>query len=806
MTQTAVTKVLESAIRNLALSSHQLGPQLDDASIQDALDVAGYSSTFIGQDRAKAALGFAIGMDMPGYNLYVMGEPALGRFTLVQDILQTAASEKETPEDWCYLNNFDDERTPQTLRLLPGEGRVLVKKLEALIDELLDTFPAAFDNPGYQRKKKAIHATFDSKYEAAIALVERKALEKQVVLYEENGAVSFSPVIDGKPLDDGEFANLPDDKRQFFYELVSELETILNEQLLELPQWKRELSENLRTLRRETIEQAIKPLLKQLEHDYATELGILRYLREMKPELVKAVLELLPEELETDKVEEIDFRSIFVSDFVPNVLVHHELMSGAPIVFEANPSYGNLFGRVEYSSAQGSLYTNYRMIRPGALHKANGGYLILDADRLLMQPQVWDALKLALKTGEIVIDTLSEHAVTNSTIITPKAIPLNVKVVLLGSRDLYYLVQDVDDEFNELFRVLADFEAYLPYNPQTLKYMSLQLQDQIQQLDGGALTACGLKQLLTFSFRQAEHQRKLSARFADVLELVREACYYANQHDDAEVSAKHIQLALEGKQYRTGRISESFLEDIQEGQILIDTDGLSVGKINGLTVLEIGDTAFGTPARISATVYPGSSGVTDIEREVELGKAIHSKGVMLLTGYLGAKYAREFPLTLSANIAMEQSYGLIDGDSASLAEVCALISAICNVPIKQSLAVTGSINQHGQVQAIGGVNEKVEGFFRLCQSRGLTGQQGVVIPASNQLHLVLHEDVIAAVAAGQFHVYVVRTVDEALELLTGLQAGEKNAKGQYPKKTLNALTMQRLSKIAELVNGASEDE
>ena len=444
-------------------------------------------------------------------------------------------------------------------------------------------------------------------------------------------------------------------KRQFFYELVSELETILNEQLLELPQWKRELSENLRTLRRETIEQAIKPLLKQLEHDYATELGILRYLREMKPELVKAVLELLPEELETDKVEEIDFRSIFVSDFVPNVLVHHELMSGAPIVFEANPSYGNLFGRVEYSSAQGSLYTNYRMIRPGALHKANGGYLILDADRLLMQPQVWDALKLALKTGEIVIDTLSEHAVTNSTIITPKAIPLNVKVVLLGSRDLYYLVQDVDDEFNELFRVLADFEAYLPYNPQTLKYMSLQLQDQIQQLDGGALTACGLKQLLTFSFRQAEHQRKLSARFADVLELVREACYYANQHDDAEVSAKHIQLALEGKQYRTGRISESFLEDIQEGQILIDTDGLSVGKVNGLTVLEIGDTAFGTPARISATVYPGSSGVTDIEREVELGKAIHSKGVMLLTGYLGAKYAREFP----ADVVCEHCDGTV---------------------------------------------------------------------------------------------------------------------------------------------------
>ncbi len=806
MTSPQVSKIADAICRSHALSAAQLGPLLDENQLAAALDISGCSSSFIGQDRAKAALQFAVGMDMPGYNLYVMGEQALGRFTLVQDILQQAASEKATPDDWCYLNNFDDERTPQTLRLLPGEGRVLVKKIEALIDELLDTFPAAFDNPGYQRKKKAIAGTFDDKYEAAISMVESIALEKQVVLYEENGNVSFSPVIDGKPLDDAEFAKLPDERRQYFYGLVEELETILNEQLLELPQWKREMSEQLRALRRDTIEQAIKPLLKQLEHDYADELGVLRYLREMKPELVKATLELLPEELDADKAEEMDLRSLFIGDFVPNVLVHHELMSGAPIVFEANPSYGNLFGRVEYSSAQGALYTNYRMIRAGALHKANGGYLILDADRLLAQPQVWDSLKLALKTGEIVIDTLSDHAVSNATIITPKAIPLNVKIVLLGSRDLYYLVQDVDDEFTELFRVLADFESYLPLELQTMRDMSLQIQDQIQQQGLAGLAMDGFKRLLQFSFRDAEHQRKLSARFADVLELVREACYYALQQDAEVLTAQHVQQALDGKQYRTGRISEAFLEDIQEGQILIDTDGLAVGKINGLTVLEIGDTAFGTPARISATVYPGSNGVIDIEREVELGKAIHSKGVLLLTGYLGAKYAQDFPLTLSANIAMEQSYGQIDGDSASLAEVLVLISAITGVPLRQDLAITGSINQHGQVQAIGGVNEKIEGFFKLCHSRGLTGQQGVVIPCSNQLNLVLADEVTAAVAAGTFHIYTVRTVDQALQLLTGLEAGERNAKGQYPKKTLNALTRQKLQQLAELVNGSAEDE
>ncbi|MBV2129572.1 Lon protease family protein [Arsukibacterium indicum] len=788
-----------------ALEPAHLGPILADAQIEQALTTAELVPGFIGQDRAKSALAFAIGMDMPGYNLYVMGEPALGRFTLVQDILQHAAAEKATPMEWCYLNNFEDERVPNTLRLLPGDGRLLVKKLEALIDELLDTFPAAFDNPGYQRKKKAIARQFDDKYEQAIERVEKTALEKKVVLYEDNGAVSFSPIIDGKPLDDSEFSKMTDEQRQYFYSLVSELETVLNDALLELPRWKRELSENLRTLRKETIEQAIKPMLKEMEHDYSTELGVLKYLKEMRPHLVKAVLELLPDESDSEKQEEIDSREIFVEEFVPNVLVHHETMSGAPIIFEPNPSYGNLFGRVEYNSSSGALYTNYRMIRPGALHKANGGYLILDADRLLSQASVWDALKLALKSGEVVIDTLSEHAVTNSTIITPRAIPLNVKVVLLGSRDLYYLVQEVDEEFNELFRVLADFEHYLPYNEQTLSYMSRQIQLQMQQLNINQLTRCGLRQLLQFSFRQAEHQRKLSARFADVLELVREACYYAAQNDSDCLNESHVQQALQGKQHRTGRISEGFLEDIQEGQILIDTEGLAIGKINGLTVLEIGDTAFGTPARVSATVFAGSSGVIDIEREVELGKAIHSKGVLLLTGYLGAKYARQFPLTLCANIAMEQSYGHIDGDSASLAEVCALISAITDIPIKQSLAVTGSINQHGQVQAIGGVNEKIEGFFRLCQSRGLTGEQGVIIPASNQLNLVLRAEVIAAVAEQKFHIYVVKTVDEALSLLTGEDAGEMNRRGQYPKKSVNGRAMQRLAEIAELVNGSLDE-
>lgn len=796
---------MTNTVHPLSLLPSQLAPQFKQHLITQALAHQQLKAGFIGQDRAKTALDFAIGMDMPGYNLYVMGEPALGRFTLVQEILQQAAAQKPTPDEWCYLNNFDDERVPDILRLSPGEGKKLVKKLETLIDDLLGTFPAAFDNPGFQRKKKAIARNFDQKYDTAIARVEKEALTKQVILVEDNGAVGFSPIIDGKPVNDQESANLTEQQRQQFYEVVTELEITLHEQLLELPKWKRELSEQQRELRKDTIEQAIKPMLKQLEHDYSAQLGVQRYIREMRSHLVKAVLEFLPDESDAEKQEENDNREFFIEEFVPNVLVNFEQMSGAPIIFEPNPSYGNLFGRVEYSSAGNSLYTNSRMIRSGALHRANGGYLILDADRLLTQPAVWDALKQALKSGELVIDTLSDHAVTNSTIITPKPIPLNLKLVLLGSRDLYYLIQDVDEEFNELFRVLADFEHYLPFTEQTLSDMTLQIKQQMQQLNIAELSSGGLTQLLNFSFRQAEHQYKLSARFADVLELVREACYYASQQQQQTLTAEHVQQALQGKQYRTGRISESFLEDIQEGQILIDTTGVAVGKVNGLTVLEIGDTAFGTPARISATVFAGSSGVVDIEREVELGKAIHSKGVLLLTGYLGAKYARNFPLTLSANIAMEQSYGHIDGDSAALAEICVLLSAITDIPLKQSLAITGSINQHGQVQAIGGVNEKIEGYFRLCQSRGLTGEQGVIIPASNQINLVLNADVIAAVKQQQFHIYVVKTVDEALALLTGLDVGVANKRGQYPKRSVNGRVLSRLETIAEIVNGSLDD-
>lgn len=762
--------------------------------------------TFIGQQRAQSALDFALGMDLPGYNTFVMGEAALGRFTMVKDKLEAHSKTKPTPNEWLYVNNYDDHRKPIALFMQPGQSKELADDIDEFLDEVADTFPAAFDNPGYQRKKKSIDKEFDNKYDAAITAVAELAAKKSVALIEESNQVAFAPVIDGKQLDDAEFAALDEKVQEHFFDAIEKLEDDLIEALIELPRWKRESSEKLRNLKKQTVETATKPLLKKLELKYASHIGVIRYLKDVRTEIVDAVLEWLDDSGSEENKDEFDHRGMLNDFFAPNILVEYKDGEPAPVVYEPNPTFGNIFGKVEYATSQGNLITSYRSIQPGALHKANGGYLIMDADKVLANSQVWDGLKLSLKTHQIKNDLpYQDSSVGSSFTLRPQLIPLDVKIILLGSRDLYYAISDYDEEFAELFRVLADFDYYLPSSDKLQYQFITKVLEYCDKTLNCGISACGLARLLKFSYRQAEHHTKLSARFADVLELVAEASFYAKQDNVTEVTAEHIDEAIAGKQYRTGQLSENMLSDIKEGHTLIETEGEAIAKINGLTVLHIGDTAFGTPARITATVYAGSDGVIDVEREADLGKSIHSKGVMLLTGYLGNKYAQNFSLTLSANIAIEQSYGYIDGDSASLAELCGLISAITQLPINQSLALTGSINQHGEVQAIGGVNEKIEGFFKLCKMRGLTGQQGVIIPQSNRVNLVLDDEVLNEVKLGRFHIYAVSNVDEALSLLMNREAGEL-VDGEYPEDSINALTLARLQQIADVVSGDNEKE
>lgn len=790
-----------------ALDVDALTPTINRRAINSALkDNEALNATFIGQERAREALTFGLGLNTKGYNLYVMGEPATGRFTLVKDYIERHVSHSTTPDDWCYINNFDEEREPVVLRFPPGGGKTFQKDMANLIDDVLDSLPIAFDNPGYQRRRASITREFEQKYDAAIDAVERYAQANDVALYEEGGSITFSPIINGKPVSDTEFASFSESDRERFYTIIDELENRLSENLLSLPAWKRENSERLRELDTTTAEQGIKPLIKVLEHKYAAELGVMKYLKQVKNALVSAILVIHSEEQKDEKSDDFDKKVFLEEQFLPNVLVSNKIDDAAPVIYEPNPTYQNLFGKIEYTNIHGSVFTNYRMIQPGALHRANGGYLLLDVDQLIEQPYVWDSLKLAIKSTRLRMDLPQQDVgMVNNITLNPQPVDLNVKIVLLGSRDLYYTLQDYDDEFDELFRVLVDFDLEIPVTKQALFDFVGKVRAHVYSLGLEGITTNAMCRLVEYSLRMAEHKEKLSAHFAEVIELVNEAHYFSKKSNASAntnvLELDHLKAALSAKKRRTGRVSQALLNDIKEGHVLIATEGKAVGTVNGLTVLDIGDTAFGTPARITSTVFAGASGVVDIEREVELGQPIHSKGVMLLNGYLGNKYAQHFPLTLSANIALEQSYGHIDGDSASLGELVALISALTEIPCLQTLAITGSINQYGEVQAVGGVNEKIEGFFDLCQHRGLTGTQGVIIPKSNAINLVLDATVVDAVKKGLFHIYTVETVDDALTILMEQEAGKISSKGRYPKNSINYHAVNRLYNIALIVNG-----
>jgi lon-related putative ATP-dependent protease len=496
-------------------------------------------------------------------------------------------------------------------------------------------------------------------------------------------------------------------------------------------------------------------------------------------------------------------RQVLIELYAPNILVDSKIESGAPVIHEPHPTYQNLFGRIEYSSEQGTLITNYRRICGGSLHRANGGYLILDAEKLLTQPFVWEGLKRALQAGKIEIESPYSDLGINTTTLKPEVIPLNVKVILVGSRDIYYLLEELDSEFNEMFKILADFDQYIPRDAVSMQQFTQLMNRHAKYSGAKPLTRTAIEALIEHSCRLAENQHHFSARVNESLDIIGEANLFSIQANHDRIDRAHVEQALAAREFRNGRLAEMMLEEMLDGTVLIDTEGTAIGKINGLTVLEIGGSSFGAPARITTTVYPGSRGIVDIEREAELGKEIHSKGVMILTGYLGHTYAQQFPLAISASIAIEQSYGEVDGDSASLAELCCLISALTRTPIKQSFAVTGSINQYGEVQAVGGVNEKIEGYFRLCKARGLVGHHAVVIPAANKRNLILKQEVIDAVAKGQFAIYAVTSVDETLELLTDQLAGTVDHNGNYPENSINAQAISRLKEISDLAN---EDE
>ena len=762
-------------------------------------------SHILGQPRAQSALEFGIAMTGPGYNIYVMGEPGLGRLSMINAHLDALSKNLPTPCSYAYVDNFANPREPVTIRMPVGFGQPLCNDIENLIDNLLIAFPAAFESPSYQQKKSAIERIFNQNYNKTIEIVEKKARSLGIALFRESETITFAPFLNNKPLDEEEFTQLSQEERDQFHKHLESIEDFLSDTLLDLPQWRREMADKIKHLDVETINQAVAPLFEGLEIKYQECPGIYRYLAEIKQNLNTTITDYLQPSRAMEASMNVAKHQVLIDLYLPNVLVDYLSDSGAPVLYEPHPTYQNLFGRIEYVSEQGALTTNYRKICPGSLHKANGGYLVLDAEKVLTYPFVWEGLKRALKSGRIEIETPFSDLGINTATLKPENIPLSIKIILVGSRDIYYSLEELDSEFNEMFKVLADFDNEIPLNAESIRQFAALMAKHAATNGDKTLTKAAIQKLIEHSCRRSENQRQLSAHINDSLDIISEAHFFARQNNSADIDQAHVEQALAAREFRNGRIPQMILAEMLDGTILIDTDGEAIGKINGLTVMEVGGSSFGAPARITTTVYPGSRGIVDIEREAELGQAIHSKGVMILTGYLGHCYAQQFPLAISANIAIEQSYGYIDGDSASLAELCCLISALTRIPIKQCFAVTGSINQYGEVQAIGGVNEKIEGFFRLCQARGLNGQHAVIIPATNKRNLMLKQEVIDAVEQGLFAIYAVETVDETLELLTGEAVGVPDPDGNFPENSINFKAISRLKEISDLAQDEDKE-
>jgi lon-related putative ATP-dependent protease len=756
----------------------------------------------IGQERAVGAVQFGIGIRREGYNLFALGPSGTGKRTTIGQFLDRKAAAEPVPSDWCYVNNFEQAHKPRALRLPPGQGIVLRKDMEQSIEELRTTIPAAFESEDYRTRRQEAQEEFKERQEQAFNELQNHARERSIALIRTPAGLAVAPLKEGEVMSPDEFQKLPDEKRKQFEEDIAEVQARLQEALPQARQWEREAREKVKELDRQVATFAVGGMMDELREKYAELPDVVNYLNAVQRDVVENVDEFRKPD-EAPQAMDIPLPLSMMSApllrrYQVNVLVDHSQSRGAPVVYESNPTYNNLIGRIEQIAQMGALLTDFNLIKPGALHRANGGYLILDARQLLLQPYAWEGLKRALRSREVRIESLGQALSLISTVsLVPEPIPLDVKVVLIGDRMLYYALVQLDPDFGELFKVEADFNEDMERTPESnLLYARLVATmargEDLRPFDRGAVA-----RVIERSARMAGDASKLSVHLLSIADLLREADYWASVAGNGVVTADDVQRAIDTQIHRADRVRERVHDRIQQGTILIDTSGERVGQVNGLSVVELGNFAFGQPSRITARVRIGGGKVVDIEREVELGGPIHSKGVLILSSFLGARYAAERPLSLSASLVFEQSYGGVEGDSASMAELCALLSALARVPIKQSFAMTGSVNQHGEAQPIGGVNEKIEGFFDVCKARGLTGEQGVIIPTSNVQHLMLRHDVVEAVETGQFHIYPMRTVDEAIELLTGIPAGERDVEGNFPEGSINQLVEARLVELAE---------
>ncbi|MDO8607147.1 MAG: ATP-binding protein [Phaeospirillum sp.] len=752
----------------------------------------------IGQERAVEAIRFAIGMRHRGFNLFALGAEGTGRRNLILHYLHQAAADCPVPDDWAYVDNFAENTKPRALRLPAGRGKLLEKDMERLIDELGQALPAAFESEEHRAKKRLIEEEQKERQESAFGEIQEQASTHNVSLIRTPVGLALAPIKDGEVVSPDDFKHLPEDEQDRLRGDMVALQERLEEVIKQIPRWERDSRARIRDLDQETATHAISHLMDDMKERWADQAIVLSYLDEVARDIAENVAEFVrggddgedkPMLRPRHGSREGRFRRYRV-----NVLVNNAAATGAPVVLESHPIQPNIIGRVEYIAQFGALITDFNLIKAGALHRANGGYLVMDARKLLMNPFAWEDLKRALRGREIKVESPGQSLGLLSTLsLEPEPIPLDLKVVLIGDPMLYYLLSHHDPEFSDLFKVSADFDWKMERNAANAMLLarsvaSLTRKEELRPLDRAAVA-----RVIEQASRDVGDSRKLSTHMASLADLVREADYWAGCAAAEVVGAEHVERAVEASIYRLDRVRDSVQGEIVNGTVHVETAGAVVGQINGLAVLELGRFAFGRPSRITARIRLGKGEVIDIEREVQLGGPLHGKGVMILSSFLASRFGIDKPLSLTASLVFEQSYGEIEGDSASSAELYALLSALADLPIRQNLAVTGSVDQFGRVQAIGGVNEKVEGFFDLCRMRGLDGSHGVLIPATNVEHLMLRKDVVEACAQGLFTVYPIATVDQGIELLTGKPAGEMDARGFYPSGTVNRKVAARLA-------------
>ncbi len=760
----------------------------------------------IGQERAVEALEFGLNMKSPGFNLYVSGPVGTGKGTLVRQMVKRIAQAAPAPSDWCYVNNFQDPSRPTCLSLPAGQGALFKREMLGFIDGLRRDIPMAFENKKYLDAKAKLRDDIDAKKKALFQELTELSRTRGFGFEESSVGFGIVPLKAGKPMTDTEMEAMTDEEQRDLNERRKALEGEIREFHVRIHGLEKEAEHQLRDLDRQLVTSILESRYETMWRTYQDMGVVASFLERVRNDIVHHYKDFLPREAPALAIPGFEFKRPDLSRFLVNLIVQHEPTEGAPVIDESHPTYTNLIGKIDRKAQMGVMYTDFTEIRAGAALLANGGYLIVNAIDTLRQPFSWDALKRVIKTGEVKIEDPGEFYGFSTAGLRPEPIPVNVKVIMVGPPILYHLLQAYEEDFGKLFKVKADFDTEVARSEGQDRQYARFIAKLCREEGLPHFGADAVAEIIRQGLRFADRHDRLSLRFSQVSDLIREAGYWAKKKGGSFVTRADVDAAVSHKRHRSNLAEHWIQDEIKEGTLMVDLDGEVVGQINGLSVHQLGDYSFGRPTRITARTYVGTKGVIDIQREAELAGMVHSKGVMTLAGYLAGKFAGAHPFAMTASLTFEQTYSEVEGDSASVAELAAILSSLADLPIHQWLAVTGSVNQLGEIQPIGGVNEKIEGFFESCSRKGLTGRQGVVIPARNTKHLALRRDVVEAVESGHFFVYAVNTIEDALELLTGVAAGERGLDRAYPPDTVFGRAAQRLEEMAQAVAEWGEGE